>query len=895
MNHLEARNLFLNYFASKGHRVVPSSSLVPMGDPSLLFVNAGMVQFKDVFLGLETREYSRATSSQRCMRVSGKHNDLDDVGVSPRHNTFFEMLGNFSFGDYFKESAIAYAWEFLTSVVGFSPDRIWPTVYEDDEEAFNLWQGIAGIPPTRITRLGKKTNFWSMGDTGPCGPCSEIIYDRGPDKCTCHRPDCHLKYDDCDRWWELWNLVFMQYNLEQNGTLVPLSKPCVDTGMGLERLLILSNNLSNVYETDLFLPLITQIRDMTGHDDNQYLHNLYAYRAIADHIRSITFLISDGVMPGNEGQGYILRLLMRRAIRHGQTLGLGDFFLGTIADAVIRTMANHYTELIEKRDLILRVIAQEEEKFQSTLTSGLNRLNETILQMKAKGLATIPGETVFQLYDTFGFPYILTRDVARENGMEIDEIGFNQALEKQRQQSRIASRFAVDQQRAAYHRLAIEPTRFTGYEHLTGKGKVVGLMKYGEPVEYVGLDDNEVEVIVDETPFYAESGGQVGDQGIIEGSQGQVSVENTFRPLSSLIVHRGRVASGTLHLGEMVTLKVNAERRLSTARNHTATHLLHRALREVLGPHATQAGSLVSPEHLRFDFVHLDPLTQQQLIEIEKKVNEMIRADLLVTTEIKAYQEALSEGAMALFGERYSDRVRVVSTVSGLENGERLCYSKELCGGTHVGHTGQIGVFFIVNESGIGAGLRRIEAITGLWAEKYAREKFDILRDISRLVNIPVDLIMNQVNTMVEELEHQRREIELLRRKVARAEIKSISKNLQVVDGINVLVVRVQAADLPILREMSDWAKEEVETGIIILGTVINNKSFVVVNITRDLVNQGLDAGKIAKRVGQLMGGSGGGKATFAQSGGREGYELNNAALEQILNIVKADIRQIKK
>jgi alanyl-tRNA synthetase len=891
MDNFKARKIFLEYFTSKNHKNVPSSSLIPIDDPTLLFVNSGMVQFKKVFLGLETRDYNRATSSQRCMRVSGKHNDLDDVGISPRHNTFFEMLGNFSFGSYFKEDAITYAWEFLTSVIGFSPDRIWPTVYEDDDDAFKLWQDIAKIPPSRITRLGKKTNFWSMGDTGPCGPCSEIIYDRGPEKCTCHRTDCHLRYDDCDRWWELWNLVFMQYNLEKDGTLIPLSTPCVDTGMGYERLLILTNNLNNVYETDLFQPLIAQIRDMTGQDTDQYLRNPFAYRAIADHIRSITFLISDGIMPSNEGRGYVLRLLMRRSIRYGKTLGLPDLFLGRIADVVIDVMGNHYVELTEKRDFIKQAISQEEEKFQKTLYSGLNRVDELISQMKNKGITTLPGETVFQLYDTFGFPYILTRDVARENEMEIDEISFNQALEAQRQRSRMASRFVTDERGMIYRQLKVEPTRFIGYENLMGSGKVVGLISNGTLVEQVGSDE-EVEVVLDETPFYAELGGQVGDQGIIESTNGQLDVEDTFTPLPSSVVHRCHVTKGSLSLGESVILRVNKERRFSIARNHTATHLLHKALQEVLGPHATQAGSLVSPERLRFDFVHLIPPTQQQLFGIERIVNEKIRDDLLVKWETKGYQAAVADGATALFGEKYSDQVRVVSILRESENEKNLCYSKELCGGTHVSRTGQIGIFHIISESSIGRGLRRIEAITGFSAEMYAREQFDTLRKVSQLLNVPIDLTLSQITTLLEDMKRQRQEIELLRRQVAKIELKSIASGFQVINGVKVLVSRVQAGDHAILREMSDWAKDEIGTGIIVLGTPINNKPFVVVSITHDLVKQGFDAGQIAKLVGQLMKGSGGGKPAFAQSGGSEGYVLSDTALEQIFNVVETEIKQ---
>jgi len=636
----EARKAFLEFFEAKGHKIVQSASLVPANDKTLLFVNAGMVQFKELFLGLETRPYARAASSQRCMRVSGKHNDLEDVGASVRHNTFFEMLGNFSFGDYFKQEAIEMAWEFVTNVAGLSPDRIWPTVYEDDDDAFGLWQEVANVPEERITLLGAKNNFWSMGDIGPCGPCSELVYDRGVEKCTCHRSDCHLRNDDCDRWMEFWNLVFMQYNMEADGTLNPLAKPCVDTGMGLERLLLLANGQDSVYDTDLLFPQMQVLQELTGESDKDRDKNLYAYRTIADHIRSITFLISDGIMPGNEGRTYILRLLMRRAIRFGRTIGIAKPFLGQVAHVVIGHMGKHYHELVDNRDFITEVIAQEEERFQQTLASGLTRLENLITEAKSKRQKRIPGDKIFQLYDTFGFPPMLTRDVARERGLEIDEQGFEKAMEEQKERSRSTSRFEMNEWERTYRDVDVPATIFTGYDQTVTSSKVLILVTKGKKVSRVS-DGDEVEVTLDQTPFYAESGGQVGDMGVLEGPTGNIKVENTKKPVPTLTVHMGRVTKGEVQVGDQIRAKIDKRRRQDIAHNHTATHLLHKALQMVLGAHVKQAGSLVAPDRLRFDFIHLEAMKKDELAKVEKLVNQYVREDLPIQWEIMDRQKAI--------------------------------------------------------------------------------------------------------------------------------------------------------------------------------------------------------------------------------------------------------------
>ena len=862
----EIRSRFLNFFRERGHTIVRSSSLIPGNDPTLLFTNAGMVQFKDVFLGLESRPYTRAATAQKCMRVSGKHNDLDQVGPSPRHHTFFEMLGNFSFGDYFKREAIDFAWTFLTQELGLDKERLYPTIYLEDDEAFELWQKVAGVPAARITRLGKEDNFWAMGDTGPCGPDSELIWDRGPQACSCGRPDCSPA-THCDRWLEVWNLVFMQFEAQADGTLVPLPRPSVDTGMGLERVTSILQGVDNNYDTDLFLPIMHRTRELLGHDEATMRANLVPYRVIADHSRAIAFLIADGVLPGNEGRGYALRLILRRAARFGRLLGFEGPFLAETAQAVIDTMGSHYTELIERRDFIREAITREEERFLATLSYGLARLEQLTTRLKEEGVTVIPGEEAFRLYDTYGFPLEMTRDVAREAGLTVDEAGFRAAMLEQRERARSAQRFALDAKGELYRRLDIPKTEFLGYETCCAQAQVVALVRGGECVEQVG-EGEEVEVVLAATPFYAESGGQVGDRGELRGPNGRVLVNDTTRPIPDTIVHHGKVVEGRLAVGELVEAVVDRERRLDIARNHTATHLLHRALRQVLGEHAAQAGSLVAPDRLRFDFAHLAPLTAEELRQVEAIVNAQIRANLPVKTRIVPFEEAIKGGAVALFGEKYGDLVRVVS-VEG--------FSAELCGGTHLKATGEIGLFLILGESSVGSGLRRIEAVTGRGAEAYVRERLETLRELGEILSAKPGEEVQRANALMAQLRELRHAVQELQRQLAAQSVESLLDRVVEVKGVKVLAAQVKVADVDGLREMGDRFRDKLGSAVVALGAVIDSRPLVVVAITEDLVRRGLHAGKLAGATAGYMGGGGGGKATMAQAGGKEVARLGEA------------------
>ncbi|MBC7263465.1 MAG: alanine--tRNA ligase [Chloroflexi bacterium] len=862
----EIRKAFLDYFASKGHTVVPSSSLVPANDPTLLFTNAGMVQFKDIFTGVEKREYSRATTAQKCMRVSGKHNDLENVGPSPRHHTFFEMLGNFSFGDYFKREAIAYAWECLTQVYGLSPDRLYATIYEQDDEAAALWQEVAHLSPERITRMGKDSNFWAMGDTGPNGPCSEIIYDRGKQYCTCGRPDCSPAHD-CERWWELWNLVFMQYETLPDGTTRDLPKPSIDTGMGMERLTAILQGADSNYDTDLFLPIMDRVQELLGDSDAERARKYVSYRVIADHARATAFLIADGVLPGNEGRNYVLRLILRRAARHGKMIGFEGPFMAKVIEPVIEVMGSHYTELVKAREFILEAVTQEEERFLQTLSVGLTLLDETIAEVKAAGGRTIPGPTAFRLYDTYGFPLDLTRDVAKEHGLTVDEAGYQAALEEQRARARAAQQFAAAEEAERYRGMGLPPTLFSGYETLEDQGVVLALVVEGRPVEQASAGQR-VEVVLDKTPFYAEAGGQVGDTGVLESPSGRVVVEDTRRPLPDVTVHYGHVADGTIRTGEQVTAKVDRERRLDIARNHTATHLLHRALRTVLGDHARQAGSLVAPDRLRFDFTHLRPVTPEQLRAVEDIVNAAIRDNLPVIAQTMPYDQAIRAGAVALFGEKYGDVVRMVET-SG--------FSRELCGGTHLRATGEIGAFYIVSESSIGSGLRRIEAVTGRGAQEYVRARLGILEKAATTLESTPDDLAQRVEALAQQWREAQREIADLRRQLSRFQARALLADVHKVGGIQVLAARVEAASMEGLRELSDYLRDQMGSGVIVLGAAIHDRPALVAVVTPDLVQRGLDATAIVRQVAKIVGGSGGGRPTLAQAGGHDLSRLDEA------------------
>jgi len=863
----EIRRTFLKYFQDRGHTVVPSSSLIPANDPTLLFTNAGMVQFKDVFLGVEEREYTRATTAQKCMRVSGKHNDLENVGPSPRHHTFFEMLGNFSFGDYFKREAIAYAWEFLTKVIGLDKQRLYPTVYLEDDEAFALWQEVAGVPAARITRLGKKDNFWAMGDTGPNGPCSEIIYDRGPEHCTCGRPDCNPSIE-CERWWELWNLVFMQYETSADGTTRPLPKPSIDTGMGMERLTAILQGVNSNYETDLFWPIILRTQALLGHSDAQREEHIVSYRVIADHARAIAFLIADGVLPGNEGRNYVLRLILRRAARHGKLLGFEKPFMAEVLKVVVDIMGEHYNELIQRKNFILEAATQEEERFLQTLDIGLNLLDRIIAKVKAAGQTVIPGDEAFRLYDTYGFPLDLTRDVARERGLSVDEKGFRAAMEAQRERARAAQHFELGQEEELYRSLGLPTTSFVGYETTTCQARVLALVRDGQVQHEVGTDQR-VEIVLDRTPFYAESGGQVADTGVIQGPRGRIQVHDARHPLPELTVHYGVVTEGVIAQGEQVEVRVDDERRLDIARNHTATHLLHRALRKVLGDHARQAGSLVAPDRLRFDFTHLRPVSAEELRQIEREVNAAIRADLPVTATVTSFEKARASGAVALFGEKYGDTVRMISVGDS--------YSRELCGGTHLHSTGQIGFFHIISESSVGSGLRRIEAVTGRAAEAYIQQQLDILTKTAATLQTEPSNLVQKARELMEQLREQQRQIEQMHRQAAQEEAERLLAQVQHVEGVQVLAGQVNADSMKRLREIADRLRERLGSAVIVLGAVIADKPGLVATVTTDLVEKGLHAGKLISQVAKAVGGGGGGRPTMAQAGGHDASKLSGA------------------
>ena len=888
----ELRDAFLQFFAERGHAIVPSSSLVPVNDPTLLFTNAGMVQFKDVFLGLEKREYTRAATAQKCMRVSGKHNDLETVGPSPRHHTFFEMLGNFSFGDYFKREAIQYAWDFLTGVLELDPERLWPTVYEEDDEAFDLWHTMIGIPTEKIARMGKKTNFWMMGDTGPCGPNSEIHYDRGEEFCTCGDPHCRPELDNgCDRWWELWNLVFMQFNMDEKGQMTRLPRPGVDTGMGFERLISLLQDAPSNYDTDLFTPIMRRIQALLGHSDEEMRKRIVGYRIIADHGRATTFLVGDGVRPGNEGRGYVLRLILRRAARHGKMLGFTEPFLGEIAKVVIDQMSDPYTELSLRREFILKIINQEEERFQQTLSTGLGLLEEMVESLKAEGKKQIPGEQAFRLYDTYGFPLDLTREVAAEQGFTVDVQGFQQALEAQRERARAAQHFgpAGDEDRLAQYRRIMDKLQAEEklpsagviqlcYEAYEADTRLVGILR-GDALVDSAREGEEVGLIIPQTPFYAEKGGQVGDTGIIAGYEQatdaltwEFEVAEPREVLSGLIVHFGKITSGTAKVGDDVWAAVDYERRQDIARNHTATHILHSELRYVLGEHVQQAGSLVTPDYLRFDFTHSAMLTQDELDAVEQSVNDAILANYPVSAEVEPYREAVAKGAIALFDEKYGDRVRVVRIGSGEE-----AFSQELCGGTHVAYTGEIGLFLIQSESSIGAGVRRIVALTGRAAQRMASQRMRTLNAAAAFLGCVPEEVDRKVLNLMERVQSLEKSLEAWKRAQARQQFERLIQQAEKVRGVPVLGAVVPASDVDTMREMTDWFREAHPSGVVLLGAVINEKPSLVAAVTEDLVKRGLNAATLVRDAARLIEGGGGGKPTLAQAGGRDVSRLSEA------------------
>ena len=870
----EIRAQFFNFFQKKGHTLVESSNLIPKNDPTLLFTNAGMNQFKDVFLGLEKRDYIRAVSSQKCVRAGGKHNDLENVGRTARHHTFFEMLGNFSFGDYFKKEAIAYAWEFLTVELGLSKDRLYVTVYTDDDEAADIWHEQEGVPRERIYRFGEKDNFWSMGDTGPCGPCSEIFWDNGPGT-GCGSPDCAVGCD-CDRYMEIWNNVFMQFNRDKDGSMTPLPKPSVDTGMGLERVSAVMQGVTSNYDTDLLQGIIRHIETICGKKYRDDEKDDVSMRVIADHSRATTFLICDGVLPSNEGRGYVLRRIMRRAARHGKMLGVSEPMLYRVVDAVNMMMADAYPELLERENYVKKVIRAEEERFIETLDRGLAILNEETAALKAKGDKVLSGEVIFKLYDTFGFPVDLTADIVEAEGLTLDEDGFALCMEKQRVKARENWKGSGEQGLASIYKelhgsgIASD---FVGYTEQTAYSTISAIVKGGVLVEEANAGD-EVEIITAKTPFYGESGGQAGDTGIISTGAAHIEVEGSSRPFTDLIVHRGKVVSGNVRNGEAVDLKVATAGRTATARNHTATHLLQAALREVLGDHVKQAGSLVTPDRLRFDFTHFSPMTAEEIRRVETIVNGHIMGNATVDAREMAATEALAGGATALFGEKYGDVVRVVRVGD---------VSMELCGGTHVHGAGEIGFFKIISEAGIAAGVRRIEAQTGNGALAVVHQMEDEQRSVAALLKAEGVSVLDRVEKLLSAQRELQKELEGLQAKMNASKSADLVQQVREQNGVKILSVKVDG-DAKAMRELSDTLKDRIGSGIIVLGTADGVKANLLVAVTADLTAR-WKAGDIIRAIAPIVGGNGGGKPELAQAGGSKPENLAEA-LEAVYNIV---------
>ncbi|WP_455235348.1 alanine--tRNA ligase [Thiogranum longum] len=862
----DIRQAFLEYFREKDHEVVPSSSLVPANDPTLLFTNAGMVQFKDVFLGREKRSYVRAASSQRCVRAGGKHNDLENVGYTARHHTFFEMLGNFSFGDYFKREAIQYAWEFLTEVIQLPPERLWVTVFEEDDEAAQIWLKEIGVDASRFSRIGAKDNFWSMGDTGPCGPCSEIFYDHGPEV---PGGPPGTPEEDGDRYIEIWNLVFMQYDRDASGQLNALPKPSVDTGMGLERLAAILQGVHSNYDIDLFQNLIKAAAKLTSGKDMQ----AKSLRVIADHIRACAFLITDGVVPSNEGRGYVLRRIIRRAIRHGHKLGEGEPFFHKLVGPLVDEMGAAYPELVKAQPQVERVLEQEELRFAETLYHGMIILEEAIAGLGGK---VIPGDTVFKLYDTYGFPVDLTADIARERSLSLDMPGFESAMQAQRERARAASHFGPVETAG----LQVEgTTEFTGYEREQDHSQVTAIFRDGQPVQALEAGEQGI-VILEHTPFYAESGGQVGDRGVLRvNDSAEFRVIDTQKQGDGVIAHIGELVRGGIRMGDRVEALIDVQRREATRLNHSATHLLHAALRQVLGEHVQQKGSLVDPERLRFDFSHFEPLTEQQLHEIETLVNDQIRANASVETRIMPVDQAMEAGAMALFGEKYGDEVRVLSI------GE---FSVELCGGTHVSRAGDIGFLKIVSEAGIASGVRRVEAVTGARALAYVDETEKNLTKVANLVKAGRDDAVTKVGQLLERNRKLEKELEALKAKLASTQGSDLASQAQEVDGMKVLAARLEGADAKSLRDAVDQLKNKLGAAAVILAAVSGEKVALVAGVTKAETKR-VKAGDLVNHVASQIGGRGGGRPDMAQAGGNQPDNLE-AALASVVDWVRQQI-----
>ncbi|MDY6839732.1 MAG: alanine--tRNA ligase [Thermodesulfobacteriota bacterium] len=870
----DLRREFLHYFEQKGHTIVKSASLVPQDDPTLLFTNAGMVQFKRTFLGEDKRDYVRATSSQKCVRAGGKHNDLENVGHTGRHHTFFEMLGNFSFGDYFKPLAIELAWDLMTRVYGLPAEKLWVSVFEDDDEAHRLWASHTDIPEDRIVRLGEKDNFWSMGDTGPCGPCSEILIDQG-EAISCGKADCRVGCD-CDRYLELWNLVFMEFNRDESGTMTPLPKPSIDTGMGLERMAAVLQGVTTNYETDLFMPVIRKIESLSGHAFQESLETDVSMKVVADHSRAAAFLIGDGVLPSNEGRGYVLRRILRRAVRYGRMLGLTKPFLHDTAGTVSQVMKGAYPELLEADTYIRSIIRSEEERFLGTLDTGLRVLEDALAELKAQGLSRIPGNLIFKMYDTYGFPVDIIQDIVRDEGMCLDMAGFEKDMAQQRRRSRGDKTSSLES--SAYGQLSAQgiKTDFVGYEHTKAESEILMIVRQGEAVKQAGQGE-EIELVTAKTPFYGEAGGQVGDCGHICGQGFDMEVIDTIKDPNDIIIHKGQVLKGGVTVGKTVTLIVDDEKRSATEKNHTVTHILHAVLRQVLGDHVKQAGSLVAPDRLRFDFTHFSAIDQDTLQQIEGLVNNRIQQNIPLDVEEMDSEEAFRTDATALFEEKYGDRVRVVA----MED-----FSKELCGGTHSERTGDIGLFKILSEGSVAAGVRRIEAVTGAAALAHTQEAFRTLGVLAERLKTKPDHLTDRVEKLLAQQKALEKELAASKAKLqAEASDRSLSE-VKVVNGISVLAQEASADTPAALRDMADHLKAKIKSGIIVLGSRTDKKALLVVVVTKEHLDR-YHAGNIIKQVAALVGGGGGGRPDMAQAGGSQPEKLPEA-LAAVYDIVAA-------
>ncbi len=862
----EIRQSFLDFFQAKKHHLAKSDGLVPSSDPSLLFTSAGMVQFKNMFQGKSKLTYTRAVSCQKCFRT----NDIDRVGHTARHHTFFEMLGNFSFGDYFKKDAIHWAWEYLTKTVKLPPEKLWVTIYQDDDEAAEIWQSV--IKPERIVRLGKESNFWEMGDTGPCGPCSEILYDQG-EKAGCGKPECKVGCD-CDRYLEVWNLVFTQFDRDKNGHLTPLPQKNIDTGMGLERLAAVVQGVASNFDTDLFRPIIQTTADLAGVEYGREEKIDRYLKVIADHIRGITFLCSEGILPSNEGRGYVLRRLIRRAHRYGKLMNINDTFLHTLAGVVIDSMKSHYPELAEAKEHTYNIIINEEKKFQQTLEQGLTILEEIITDLKKTKNTVISGKIVFQLYDTYGFPADLTKEIAAEQGFQIDEIGFSAEMEQQREKARSAWKGSGAEDLSFYSLLHKETgdTVFTGYDEYETQSTIIALVIGKKQVTQAGPGDI-VQVITAKTPCYGETGGQIGDTGEIVKPAGEITITHTLRPIPGLIVHEGKISQGTFAKNDEVNIIVDVERRNNIARNHTATHLLQAALRKILGNHITQAGSLVEPERLRFDFTHNQSLDAKELSALEDIVNANVRANLPVMVTETSPEEAKKKGAMALFGEKYGEKVRLV---------ELTGTSMELCGGTHCHNSGEIGLFKIISESSIAQGVRRIEAVTGQEAIKLLHQQDQLITDLEQILKTNTGELTGRVSKLLDQVKTLQKELQQQKSKTVSNNSIDLLGEVKKINGISLLAKTFQEADAEDLRKIGDQLKNSLKSGVFILGGLKNGKIALICMVTDDLTAKGLHAAKIIKEVATVVGGSGGGRADLAQAGGKAPDKLDEAISKSV-------------